>query len=332
MSTLSIKNQYDGQLERESFFSLVRHYERNYIHTCQSKGLAYSNVGEDGDPKNEVARFKSVHSLGYSLDSIKNLNLDPEKPDHYEFLVSFMGLLGVSGVLPQHYIKLSLERIKHGDYALSEFVGLFEHRLISLYYKAWGKYKLPVQYEAARDEGEDDFSHALKGFSGFFRGKALQLYFSGHYAKNNRPLSNLILIVKDIVNADVSAKSMVGHWLPINERDRCLSGVKGKNNQLGAGVILGRRYWDIQSKIIISIKNIDMAKYLELQEGKPLYDLLAFAVNAYVPAHINVYFEFQVHCRQREMTPIGKGYQLSANAWLMSKPKDILVSNRLLMK
>ena len=134
-------------------------------------------------------------------------------------------------------IKTSLERIKHGDYALAEFVGMFEHRLISLYYKAWGKYKLPVQYEGANEIGQDNFSTALKGFSGFYKGKNLQLYYAGHYAKNNRPLSNLKCMLKELLNADVSIKSIVGKWLPINPRDRCMSGVKGKNHQLGSGIM-----------------------------------------------------------------------------------------------
>ncbi|MGH1485302.1 MAG: type VI secretion system baseplate subunit TssG [Cellvibrionaceae bacterium] len=332
MSTLNLKNQYDGQLEREDFFSLVRQYERNHAYDSKQMGVACSKIGEDGPPTNEVIRFKSVSSLGFSLDAIRNVNLDPDKPDHYELLVSFMGLLGSTGVLPQHYIKLSLERIKHGDYALSEFIGLFEHRLISLYYKAWGKYKLPVQYECSSQEGEDDFSKALKGFSGFYRGKALQLYYSGHYSKNNRPLSNLKKMVSEFLDAEVLVESMVGRWLPINKRDRCLSGIRGKNHQLGAGVILGKRYWDIQSKIIICINNITMQQYEALQPDQALYKLLAFAVNAYVPTHITVCFEFRVKSHQHELTRIGKGCQLARNTWLMSHPKDILVSKRLLLR
>jgi type VI secretion system protein ImpH len=331
MSTLSLTSQFDGQTEKEDFFSLVRQYERNYVYQRAKNHEDYAKVGEDGPPVNEVIRFKSISSLGFSLDSIRRLNPD-EDDDRYEFLVSFIGLLGASGVLPQHYVKLSLERIKHGDHALSEFIGLFEHRLISLYYKAWCKYKLPVQYESSPKEGEDNFSTVLKGFSSFNRGKALQLYYAGHYSKNNRPLANLQHMLKELLAADVSIQSMIGHWLPIRQRDRCVSGVGGRNHQLGAGVILGKRYWDIQSKINICVQDIDMKQYQQLQPEMPLYELLAFAVNAYVPVHISVCFEFRVRSEKQEMTPIGKGYQLSRNSWLMSKPKDILVSKRLLIR
>lgn len=331
MSTPSLNNRYDGQLEKEDFFSLVRHYETHFIRACADRGIDAAKIGEDGSPGQEALRFKSISSLGFGLDKAKLIKSDNDV-NQYEYFVSFIGLLGSAGILPQHYIKLSLERIKHGDLALSEFIGLFEHRLISLYYKAIGKYKLSIQYENSGGDDNDHFSRALKSFSGFYGKNDAQLFYSGHYAKNNRPFVNLKAIVSDLVNARVSTQSMVGNWLPITSRDRCKTGVKGKNHKLGSGVILGKRYWDMQSRIIIAIHDINMNTFLDLQGDSPLYKLLTSVVNAYVPVHIAVQFEFHVRCEQQEMTAIGNGFQLSGNAWLMSKPKSNLVSKRVLTR
>ncbi len=332
MSASSLNNRYNGHVEREDFFSLVRHYENNFIRECALKGEAASRIGEDGHPSNEVIRFKSIPSLGFSLDSIRLKEADSSSMSQYEYLVSFIGLLGASGVLPQHYIKLALERIKHGDFALSDFIGIFEHRLISLYYKSLGKYKLPVQYENSEGKETDHFSLSLKSFASCYGDNPVQIFYSGHYAKSNRPLSNLELMIAELVQARVTTRSMVGCWLPIMLRDRCQIGRQGKNHQLGAGVILGKRYWDIQSKIIIGIHDIDMPTFLTLQTGEPLYQRLASAVNAYVPPHISVCFEFHVRCKRGEVNPLGKGLQLNNNAWLMSKSKDVLISKRLLSR
>lgn len=332
MSTLSLNNHYDGQLEREDFFSLVRHYENQFIRNCKNSGIEGSKLGEDGAPGQEALKFKSISSLGFSLDKIRPLSDNKTDIEQYEYLVSFIGLLGSSGVLPQHYIKFSLERIKHGDFALSEFIGLFEHRLISLYYKSLGKYKLPAQYENASYTEEDHFSQSLKSFTGFYGNNNAQLFYSGHYAKNNRPLINLKAIVSDLLGAKVSTQSMVGNWLPIAKRDRCKIGTRGRNHQLGAGIILGKRYWDIQSKIILRIHGVDMATFLDLQEGKPRYELLASAVNAYVPVHIAVHFEFHVNSHHQEVPANGKGLKLSGNAWLMSKAKNTLIAKKSLIR
>ena len=63
--------------------------------------------------------------------------------------VAFMGLTGPLGVLPRHYTDLLLERGRRKDWTLRDFLDIFNHRLISLFYRAWEKYRLPIVYEAA---------------------------------------------------------------------------------------------------------------------------------------------------------------------------------------
>ncbi|MBX2807692.1 MAG: type VI secretion system baseplate subunit TssG [Cellvibrionaceae bacterium] len=330
MSALSVSNKYDGKSEKERFFDLVRHYERHY--KAGAIGSACASVGEDGPPSNEVVRFKPIHSLGCSLDVVNKLPGNKNQQDCYEFLVSFMGILGASGVLPQHYIKLSLERIKYRDHALVDFIGIFEHRLISLYYKAWSKYKFYIHYEFAKNEGDDNFSKTLRSLSGCFFKNNLQLYYAGHFSKNNRSLKNLKLIVEEVIAADITIQSMVGSWLPIDNQHRFLLGVNGRNNRLGDGVVLGYRYWDMQSKIIIRIKNIDMKKYLSLLPGKPLYSLLSMLVDNYVPTHISVDFEFKVNSCNKNIFSLGESCQLSRSAWLAGRYKKVFASKITLMR
>ena len=64
--------------------------------------------------------------------------------------VNFIGMAtaGSFGSLPTRYTEEIREQETHKNFALRDFFDLFNHRFVSLFYRAWEKYRLPVQYEA----------------------------------------------------------------------------------------------------------------------------------------------------------------------------------------
>src|SRR3989442_14844714 len=68
-----------------------------------------------------------------------------------------------AGVAPRLLNELILERARQKDSTFRDFLTLFDHRLISLFYRAWEKYRAPIGYEHARtrDEGLDAVSTCL---------------------------------------------------------------------------------------------------------------------------------------------------------------------------
>ena len=78
-------------------------------------------------------------------------------------VINFMGLAGPSGVLPLYYTELIVERLRQKDRALLSFFDIFNHRMISLFYQAWEKYRFAIAYERGE---RDRFSHHLMDLIG----------------------------------------------------------------------------------------------------------------------------------------------------------------------
>ena len=74
-----------------------------------------------------------------------------------------MGLTGPQGVLPLPYSALVVERMRERDTSMRDFFDIFNHRMISLFYQAWEKYRFTIPYERGE---RDRFSHHLLALIG----------------------------------------------------------------------------------------------------------------------------------------------------------------------
>ena len=78
-----------------------------------------------------------------------------------------MGLTGPSGVLPRHYSELlyKIQRDAKGleKHALRDWLDCFNHRLVSLFYRAWEKYRFTIPFERGEYNGPepDPFTNSL---------------------------------------------------------------------------------------------------------------------------------------------------------------------------
>ena len=134
-------------------------------------------VGRDGEPGREIVRFRTHQSLTFPTSEIERLGPHgparrttpeaehrPAEDAPPEMFVNFMGLTGPNGVLPRHYTQLVLQQMRDGADTVADFFDLFNHRLISLFYRAWEKYRAAILVEQSRSapsRGVDLFTLAL---------------------------------------------------------------------------------------------------------------------------------------------------------------------------
>ncbi len=117
--------------------------------------------GSGWQVRQEPIRFRPHPGMGFPSSEIRGME-DPE-PEHSHLpltvRVNFMGLYGVESPLPTHYIDDIAQR-REGYEAARDFLDIFNHRLITQYYRIWRKYSYPATYEAG---GADNTSQYLLG-------------------------------------------------------------------------------------------------------------------------------------------------------------------------
>ena len=119
---------------RFNFFQAVRLLERIYPER--------SSVGFEVTPQNEVVRFKNNPTLNFPASQIQEIiDVDDEfyEQRRLEMYVNFMGMIGITGVLPIQYTELAMDRARYRDKTLASFLDIFTHRAVSLFFRAWEK-------------------------------------------------------------------------------------------------------------------------------------------------------------------------------------------------
>jgi type VI secretion system protein ImpH len=250
---------------RFDFFQAVRLLERLYPER--------RSVGREANPSDEVVRFGAHLSLSFPPSAIHGIVPARDDSGPTQMTVAFMGLTGPLGALPRHYTELLVARVRQKDLALREFLDLFNHRLISLFYRAWEKYRFPIAYERAvlEQEGIDRFSQCLFDLIGMgtqgLRGRlqvddAALLFYAGLLAQHPRAASALEGMLTDYFEVPVQVTQFIGQWLSLAEGNRSRLGWRGANHRLGVDAVAGSRVWDQQAKFRLRLGPLTYAEFM----------------------------------------------------------------------
>lgn len=250
-------------------------------------------VGRGGDPAAEAVRFRSDPSLNFPVSPVVDVSVPDDPAAQARVLVSFLGIGGAQGPLPRPFTELVLDRVAAGDTAARDFLDIFNHRLVSLQYRAREKHRpgLRVQPLAASLLGELGF--AVIGLAGTSVRKRLRvpdaslLFYGGALSHARRTAAGLQGILadhfKDILDppgARVRIREFVGSWHELEPDQATLLGVPGGRCRLGRDAVLGGKVWEQEGMIEVSLGPLDLDGFLRFLPGgdalAPLEDLLAF--------------------------------------------------------
>jgi len=340
------------------FFQAVRVLERIF-----PKRRA---VGRRAAPGDEVVRFRAHQSIAFPPSVITEL-LAPDAALPLPLLtVTFLGLTGPSGALPTHYTQLILDQ--HRDVrgperrALRDWLDLFNHRFISLFYRAWEKYRFFIPYERgeAFDRREPDtFTRAFLSLIGLgtptLRGRLRVaepgtdeeglpaekdlghvadlnlLFYGGFFARRTRDATSLSILLNHYFGLAVDVRQFQGQWLALEPAAQTCLGSMGT---LGVNAVAGSKIWDVQGRFRLRVGPLTYAQFEDFlpdrdptPKRKTLF-LMSHLTRLFVGPEFD--FDVQLVLRARDvpacrMTDIGFGARLGWNTWLISAtpPNDV---------
>lgn len=249
MEKLPLNQKLADEPYRFEFFQAVRLLEKIYPER--------KPVGGDALPDREVVRFRSRLGLNFPASEIQELKSSfDELTEHekHEMFINFMGMVGISGVMPIHYTELLMDRARYRDTAMWSFLDIFTHRSVSMFFRAWEKYRFPVKYE----RGNDDFTQNLFDIAGLgtrgLRGRMelpdeSLLPYTGLIAQKPHSAVALANMLGDYFRVSAKILQFFGQWLDLDKASITRLGFV--NSALGQTTIIGNRIWDQQSKFRI---------------------------------------------------------------------------------
>lgn len=305
------------------FFQAVRLLRRLFPERKPPGGIAR--------PSEEIARFGAWLSLAFPASAIDNVERSARADDPARVTVTFLGLTGTQGILPLHYTERLLALKAAKDTVLAEFLDLFNHRIVSLFYRAWAKHHPPIIYESAALERRypDSFSHYLFDSIGLgtdgLRGRMRipdesLLPYAGLIAQRPHSATAVRGILRDYFAVPVEIEQHLGNWYDIAEGDRSFLSPEMERNQLGVGAFLGDKVWNQQDRFRIRVGPVGLKCFRDfLPDGTAmakLIELTRFLVGQALAFDVQVFLDAKdvPFCRLSESG--GDAPRLGWMAWL----------------
>ncbi|MFD1972624.1 type VI secretion system baseplate subunit TssG [Trinickia caryophylli] len=266
----------------------------------------------------EPVRFRPRPRIGFPAGEIASVEFDDERPDVPPTVrTTFMGLYGVDAAMPSHMIDDIVLR-EEGHDVVEAFLDQFNHRFVTLLYRAWKKYRYP---ESFRPGGSDVHSRNLLCLAGFGWGDK-----PGRAGvPDSRMLALLALLIQRTRTSEglagVVALAVPGAGVRVDEffptttrtgQQRPLASASrnpvsdpGGRQGLGGGYVLGRKMTYRNRAVRVTLRPVDARQAHDLLPGAWLNrELIAF-VQLYMGVKADVHLRMEISSRLAPQPTVG---------------------------
>ncbi|WP_322028896.1 type VI secretion system baseplate subunit TssG [Paraburkholderia sp. J76] len=251
--------------------------------------------GTQDTPEHEPVRFQPRARVGFPTSEVAGISFDDENEDAPPSVqTTFLGLYGVDAAMPPHLIDDIVLRTEGHEKAMA-FLDIFNHRIVTLLYRAWLKYHYPVNF---RPGGTDEISKYLLSLAGFGIGDpagksglapSRLLALVGLFMQRTRPAEGVAGVVAHLLNgAAVTVREFYAQWTRVEDQQGLTARPRARRanapalSGLGDGHVLGSRVLDRSQAVLITIRPLDVAQTHALLPGEVLHQDLMRLVGLYL--------------------------------------------------
>ena len=238
---------------------------------------------QDPECGNQALFFSANPSLGFAASDVTSLDVIEQQ--YLRLETTFLGMSGAQSPLPAYLLE---QLLTEGESGLRKpFLDFFNHRLITLIYQIWRKYRYFIRFRA---DASDDFStqvFALVGLAdGRLRGETpinwcKMLAYSGMLAGRSRSpqvVAGIIAHCFDLEQVTIRQWEVRYVRIPEDQKMRL-----GKNNtSLGKDSTIGKQVKDCMGKFVICIHDLSLIRFQDFlpvgKDHQPLIKLVEFTL------------------------------------------------------
>jgi type VI secretion system protein ImpH len=230
--------------------------------------------------------------------------------------------------LPIHATEIAHDRKEHRkDTTLVDFLDIFQHRWMTLFYRAWASSQAAAGLDRPAAESFSRYVGLLSGTDpGEVAGSPLavhaRLAAAAHHIREARNPDGLTSTLAHFFGFRVRMEEFILHWMTLEPAERTYLGKPGPAATLGGGSISGEKVPDRQHKFRLVLGPLDMAQYLRLIPGGRDLPVLIEWVRSFVG--FEYVWEIELRLKPRVAPPplLGSGERLGWSIWFETGSND----------
>jgi len=223
---------------------------------------------------------------------------------------------------------------REGPNPLRDFLDIFQHRLLSLFYRAMEKGRFYALFERGEEDPVSARLLELLGLRNHHLRGLLEIpdhhlrFYAGLLGLKQRNAAALRRILEDYLEVPAQIEQFVGGWYSLSEESQvCLDDEPDElSPRLGEQTVVGDEFWDPQARVRIKIGPLRRSRYEDFLPGRKGHQALRALTTFFSDDQFD--FEVQLILAKEDVPPVRLGAEgedgtpLGWCTWIRTRPFD----------